>query len=253
MRLFGSFGRLRADRACGSAFVVAQVRLSALGLAALVLTVVAVTFACSSAPSHPEFADPDVAGRTTNPEGLPYPTDNLGGHERAGGRPGQRIPNLTFQAYVDGDRAAGLKTISLADYFDPAQKRFKVIDLQVAATWCTVCSAVVSATLPAKEKLAKEGAVFLEVIVAGGAATYGPSLDEVDRWVTQHQSTLTTAIDVRGRRLSPLGLDPTVVPYDMLIDTRTMEILESSAGAPLSVEKYVRDALTYVATHPPSY
>jgi hypothetical protein len=210
--------------------------------------------ACSaSKASPPEFADPEVAGRNANPDGVPYPTDNLGGAERAGGRPGQRIPNFTFQAYVDGDRAAGLQTISLADYFDPTQQRYKILDLQVAATWCSTCSNVVSATVPIKERLAGEGVVFLEVIVAGNVSTSGPSLAEVDSWVTRHASNVTTAIDVRGRRLAEIGVDRAVVPYDVLIDPRTMEILDSSAGAPQNIESYVRDGLKYVASHPPSY
>jgi hypothetical protein len=32
-----------------------------------------------------------------------------------------------------------------------------------------------------------------------------------------------------------------------------MEILDSSAGAPADVERYVREGLEWVATHPPSY
>lgn len=211
---------------------------------------------CSAAKdSPPEFDDREVPGRDANPDGVPYPTDNLGGGERAGGRPGQRIPNLTFQAYVDGDRAAGLQTLSLADFFDPTQKRFKIIDLQVAATWCSVCSSVVTATIPVKAKLAAEGVVFLEVIVAGNSPTAGPSVGEVDAWLTRHDSNYTTAIDVRARRLGAIGIDPTLVPYDLLIDTRTMEILDSSVGAPqaFDIEGYVRDGLKYVATHEPSY
>ena len=67
----------------------------------------------SSRETDPDFADPELPGRTANPDGVPYPTDHLGGAPRSGQRPGDRIPNFTFQAYVDGDRGAGLKTISL--------------------------------------------------------------------------------------------------------------------------------------------
>jgi hypothetical protein len=221
----------------------------------LVVLTAAMTSCAASKESPAEFDDPELPGRDANPDGVPYPTDSVGGAQRAGGRPGERIPNFTFQAYVDGDRAAGLKTISLADFFDPSQKRFKIIDLQVAATWCSVCSSVVSATVPLKAKLAAEGVVFLEVIVAGNASTAGPSLEEVDGWIGRHQSNFTTAIDVRGRRLGSIGIDRAAVPYDLLIDTRTMEILDSSVGAPLNfdVERYVREGLAYVTSHPPSY
>ncbi len=35
--------------------------------------------------------------------------------------------------------------------------------------------------------LAEKGVVFLEVIVSGASAGAGPSLEEVDGWVTRHQ------------------------------------------------------------------
>ena len=211
---------------------------------------------CGPSSSSPEeLDDPDLAGRGANPDGAPYPTDHIGGAERAGGRPGDRIPNFTFQAYVDGDRAAGLKTISLADYYDPTGKRAKVLDLQVSAVWCAVCSEVTRATVPVKEKLRQEGAIILDVFVAGTSPSAGPSGSEVESWMSKHGSNVTTAIDVRGRRLRGIGVDPNAVPYDILIDLRTMEILDSSVGAPLNfdVAKYVREGLQYVASHDPSY
>lgn len=211
---------------------------------------------CASSKSTPdEIDDPQVPGRDVNPDGVPYPTDNLGGQQRAAGRPGQRIPNFTFQAYVDGDRAAGLKTLSLADFYDPTQKRFKIVDLQVAATWCTVCTSVIAATVRVKEKLAAEGVVFLEVLVAGNNPSAGPSLNELDAWVARNKHNYTTAVDVRAQRLGGIGIDAKAVPYDLLIDARTMEILDSSVGAPQNydVEKYAREGLQYVASHPPSY
>lgn len=220
------------------------------------LLVVATTPSCAASKKAPEeLDDPDVAARTTNPDGVPYPTDRIGGAERASGRAGDRIPNFTFQAYVDGDRAAGLKTVSLADYYDPTGKRAKILDLQVSAIWCAVCSSVTEATVPVKEKLRAEGGVVLEVIVAGASPSAGPAPSEVESWLVRHQSNVTTAFDVRGRRLRGIGIDPNAVPYDILIDLRTMEILDSSVGAPLNfdVAKYVREGLQFVATHGPSY
>lgn len=208
----------------------------------------------SSKPAPAEFDDPDVAGRDTNPDGVPYPTDHIGSAQRAGGRPGDRIPNFSFQAYVDGDRSA-LKTVSLADYFDPTGKRYKVMDLQVSATWCGVCSQVTTSTVPVKEKLLKEGAVILEVIVAGASPSAGPSLEEVESWMTSHKSNVTTAIDVRGHRLGNIGVNRELVPYDILIDLRTMEILDASPGAPqnFDISSYAHEGLTFVASHPPAY
>ncbi len=210
---------------------------------------------CSSAKeTPPDFADPNAPGHDTNPDGVAYPTDHLGGHARAGTtRPGDRIPNLTFQAYVDGDRAAGLKTISLADYFDPKQQRYKVLHIEVSAVWCTICSAVTDATVQVKDELAKEGVVYLEVITAGATPSAGPSLGEVDDWITRHTSNLTTAIDVRGSRLAAIGVEAGVRPWDIVVDTRSMEILESSGGSPIDVATYDRSYVKLVASFNPPY
>ena len=222
--------------------------------AALVVIAAGALAACSaSKDTPPDFPDPDVAAHETNPDGLAYPTDHLGGTPHHSKIAGDRIPNFTFQAYVDGDRAAGLKTISLADYFDPQQKRNKVLHIEVSAVWCTICSSVTNATVKVKDELAKEGVVFLEVMTAGSRPGAGPSLGEVDDWVTRHQSNLTTGIDVSCRRLGSIGVDPGVRPWDIVVDTRTMEILESSGGSPIDVATYDRSYLKVVASYAPAY
>jgi hypothetical protein len=226
----------------------------ALSLSCGIPAAVALLPSCSSTSvREADFSDPDVAGRAANPDGVAYPTDHLGGVEHAGRRPGDRIPNFTFQGYVDGNREGGLRTISLADYFDPEQKRHKVLHLKVAATWCAYCSAELAETVKVKEELAAEGAAFLEVVVSGNALQAGPSLGEFDGWLTRHSTTLTTAIDVRARRMASVGIDGSVMPWDLLIDTRTMEILDSSGGAPADVKRYVRDGLAFVSKNPPGY
>lgn len=206
---------------------------------------------CSTDDHPPDFVDPEVPGRDANPDGVPYPTDSIGGIERGTNRPGQRIPNFTFQAYVNGDRAKGLQTVSLADFYDPEQERHKVLDIQISQVWCTICSVETESTSQLIDELTAEGAVFLQIMTSGSDASRGPSLGEVDAWVDRHEMAYTLAIDVRSRRMGGIGVS--TVPWDLLVDTRTMEILDSSAGAPADVAKYVRDGLQWVATHPPSY
>jgi hypothetical protein len=42
------------------------------------------------------------------------------------------------------------------------------------------------------------------------------------------------------------------MPHDLLIDTRTMEILDSSVGAPVDVGQYALEGLDFVEKNPPS-
>lgn len=217
---------------------------------AVLFSLCLVAVGCASHGSD-DFADPDVAAAATNPDGAPYPTDAIGASARAGGRRGERLPNLSFQGYRDGNRAAGLQTISIADYYDPAQTRHKLLHLQVAATWCVICSSESDATVKVKEPLGKEGAVFLQIVVNGNTSAKGPSLGEFDDWITRHGANYSIGMDVRARRLGGLGIDG--VPWNLLIDTRTMEILHSSAGAPDDLVAYVKLGLDWVRTHPGSY
>jgi hypothetical protein len=220
-------------------------------LAALAALAVVPIGACKGDPE--EFDDPDVPGRSTNPDGVPYPTDSLGSAKRVGKIPGDRIPNLTFQAYVDGDVSKGLAVVSLADFYDPNQTRNKVLHIEGAATWCEICASEADATTTAKAFMNGKGVVYLEVIVSGPTQQRGPSLGDVTGWMSAHKSNFSTAIDVRARRMSGIGVDGTVMPWDILIDTRTMEILDSSGGAPADIVDYDSQFVDFVNTHPPSY
>lgn len=229
---------------------LARQAIGIVGMVVLLAIVPPGLIAC--ADDNEELADPDLPQVETNAEGERYPTDRIGGRKRSAARPGDRMPNLTFRAYRNG-RASGLETVSLAEYFDPQQKRNKVLHIQVAATWCAICSAELDATVTVTEALKDRGIVFLEIVVNGAKGGEGPSLQEVDAWVDRHKTNFPTAIDVRARRLGPLGVSGSVVPHDILIDTRTMEILDSSVGAPLDVGVYTLDGLDFVTKHPPSY
>lgn len=207
--------------------------------------------ACSSSSSEPDFPDPDVAPAAVNPDGVPYPRDHVGVKQRANGTPGDRLPNFSFQGYVDGNKAGGLKEVSMADYYDPKAAHHKVLIVLAAAVWCSICVATSEDLVPKKAQLESEGAQFLEVVVNGARLNEGPSLNEVNAWIDRNQANYTTAIDVRARRMGQLGLD--TVPWSMIVDTRTMEILEAGAGAPADMAKYTRAGITFVDTHPPSY
>ena len=226
-------------------------RLASLLTVCLVMAAAPPNGGCSSGEPE-ELSDPDLAVVETNPDGDPYPTDHIGGRQHSSRRPGDRMPNFTFRGYKDGNRAAGLQSISLAEYFDPKQKRHKVLHLQLAATWCAVCSSELEMTVPVVEPLKERGVVFLEVIVSGATAGRGPSLAEVDAWIDRHKTNFSTGIDVRGRRLAALGVNGATMPHDVLIDTRTMEILDSSVGAPVDVAAYALDGLEFVEKNPPA-
>ena len=195
------------------------------------------------------FDDVDVAGRSTNPDGLPYPTDRLGSTPRHGTTPGDHFPNLTFQGYVDSNRAAGLQTVSLADVYDPNATRHRVLHLMAAVMWCPHCQHETDLMASLVPTLRAEGAAFIQVVLNGPSRGKGPDLCDMDSWIDDHATSFTVVFDVSARRLGSVA-DVSAVPWNALIDTRTMEVLDVTVGAPADFAAYVRSALNAVAPPP---
>src|SRR5579859_2754363 len=108
-----------------------------------------------------------TSGHNVNPDGVAYPTPAGGyGHNaRSGTTAGSVIDNFKFLGYVDPtNTASGLQTISLADYYDPCQKRYKLLHLTVAAVWCTPCNMETDAIVGAKSMLDSEKIIVLQAL-----------------------------------------------------------------------------------------
>ena len=204
---------------------------------------------CKSEPTP--YDDVDVAGPTTNPDGVPYPTDRVGQAPHTSTRVGSRLANVSFMGYPDADRSKGLQTLSMARFYDPSGARIKVIQLAVVASWCSICASQTDASQSVRDALAARGVVFVEAMVNGQRQSEGPSLGEIDDWIDTHHSTMTLVIDARGRRLGQLGA--VAVPWNALIDARSMEILDSGVGAPRDIVAYVAQGLRFVEENPPSF
>lgn len=207
--------------------------------------------ACSDSSEPEEIDDPDLAPTGRNPAGLPYPTDRLGGVARKGATPGQRIPNLALRGYERGDATRGLQPLELARYFDPSAASHKLLHVQVVATWCAICASEAKATAKVLSTYDARGVRFLAVVVNGNEVRFGPSQSELDGWIAAHGVAHDIAVDVRARRVAGLGI--TQVPWNMLVDPRSMEILHSMAGAPDDLVAYLELGLDFVTRYGASY
>lgn len=207
-------------------------------LAAALLFVIAACSSKSSGPSTAAFNDVDVAAHDANPDGVAYPTDDIGPNQRVTGRYGQRIPNLTFQGYPASDKAGGLKTISLADYYDPQNKRYKLLHVMLAGSWCTICQGQTKEMVPEMPELGQQGLVTVQALVNGPAVGYGPQLVDLDAWIDKHKTPYTMVIDVQAHRFRGIwSFDG--IPVNALVDPRSMEILAVGVGAPNDFKAYV--------------
>ena len=139
----------------------------------------------------------------------------------------------------------------MADLYDPDAKRSRLLHIQGVAGWCPVCASEAKQTLAAASALRAEGAVIIQVLMQGAKRSVGPSLADLETWCDTYETKHAVLLDVDGRRLSVFGIDG--FPWNALIDTRTMEILDQGIGAPRDVAAYVREGLRLANAPPATY
>jgi len=197
--------------------------------------------------------DEAAEARVANPDGVAYPTEGVArpARMRTTTRAGDRVPNLTFRGYKDGDRGPGLQALSLADYYDPGGTRVKVIHLMAAAGWCSVCQGQTRQMTREMAALKREGLVSVQALIHGPSQGKGPTLGELDGWLDRHAANFSVVADSNAARLFELSGPFEGVPWNAMIDARTMELLDAGDGAPQDFGAYARSVLGFVARTPP--
>ena len=205
-------------------------------VAAIALAAVAPLCACSSgntanagAGSGSGGGDAAITGHDTNPDGVPYPAGPYGHDQPTGGKPGSVIENFKFLGYPGGDASKGLQTISLADYYDPCNKRLKLLHLGVAGVWCAPCNQETDAIVAAKSQLETDKIVVLQALDDGKSEGVPATQSDLDFWVMRHMSNFTEMLDPGLQNLSGF-FNPASIPWNADIDPRTMEIVSDGVG-----------------------
>ncbi len=207
------------------------------------------SLACSSEEdAPPAFDDVDVTGRDVNPDGMPYPTDDWGVRPREGTTPGQRLPNFSFQGYPDSKREEGLQVVSFADFYDPVQQRHRLMVLVAVVAWCPHCQAETRAIVADQSAFRTDGVQVVQTVMEGAERGRPLSLVDVDGWMDAMGTDFTVLIDVNGKRLGSVA-DIEGVPWNALVDTRSMEVLAVTVGEIVDFPGYVDLGLTWVQTH----
>jgi thiol-disulfide isomerase/thioredoxin len=214
-----------------------SVRLLAFAPAAVLLA------ACSSSstdsPTTPAEQDKGIEGSgdtaaatapDKNPEGIPYPTDNIGTNPRLGNRPGNKLTNYKFLGYPNGDVAKGLQPISMASLFDPSGTRVKLIHIQASGTWCTYCQQETKVVVPLAQKLAERKVMWVISLAEGPTPGTAATTKDLDKWVAQFKAPFLHLLDPGNKNFGPF-YDAAALPWNANIDARTMEILSSGVGA----------------------
>jgi len=188
---------------------------------------------CSSVSDVPAGGVDTGPGSGVNPDGVPYPEPSGGyGHvPRSGSTPGSVLQNFKFHGRLAG--SSQVTTISLADYYDPCNKRYKILHLSVAAVWCQPCSqettAVVTDLASSSSVLKANEVVFVQALDDGSAAGTPATLDDLAYWIKVHDSNFTEMLDPGLQNLGGF-FNAAAVPWNADIDVRTMEMLSSGEG-----------------------
>jgi hypothetical protein len=212
-------------------------------------------------------ASPDVSGAGStlqssghdqNPYGIAYPAppqDRYGHTARSGATAGSIIQNFKFQGFVDGivPPSGRPGVVSLADFYDPCGKAYKIIRLSAAALWCGACGQETDAYVAAKADLAAKGVVVLQFLFEGPAMGAPATPSMLAGWIGEHGSNFTEMLDPELSDPDLGGFfQENAIPWNTDIDARTMEILTSTEGFGGSVDADLATALSDVAS-PPRY
>lgn len=190
-----------------------------------------------------ELAPPFPVGQgQKKTEGAAYPPGPYGVSK------GATIADFEFQGFhapaVARDPAA-LEKISLSDFYNPSgtdkypdgspwgagSPKPKALLIDLSAVWCAPCQ------FESKELLPKEyaqyhplGAEFFLHLADGAQVGVPASPTELGNWVGKYKFTFPAGIDP-GRKLGS-SFSADAFPVNMLIDTRSMTIVEVVAGVP---------------------
>lgn len=209
-------------------------RLQNLLTVALVGALGALALGC--AEEAPPF--PEGQGQTPNPSAV-YPAGPYGVEK------GAIIANYKFVGFPTPllDKAA-LREIQLADFYNPTgsesfpagsiygeRPKPKALMLGVSAVWCAPCQYENEVILPVEyEKYAPLGVEFFLQLADGPSVGKPAETKHLVSWVTKYDTAWPAVIDPSYKLSSLFEAD--AFPANMIIDTKTMKLVEIIAGVP---------------------
>ncbi len=206
-----------------------------LGLGLGLAGVLGLVSCSSSKPSNQGLAagDGDPVGTEVNPYGVAYPTSGIGFKARGdvtSAAPGDKVKNFKFLGYVNSDKNSGLTTVSLADFYDPEMRTFKLLHISVAGVWCYWCKEETKALVPLVPQLRDKKVIYITALSENN--NHGPAAQsDLDFWVNSWHTNYTQVLDPGNRDLGPF-FTSAGIPWNGNFDARTMEILSSTTSAP---------------------
>ncbi|GAC1540650.1 MAG: hypothetical protein NVS3B10_05310 [Polyangiales bacterium] len=207
----------------------------------------------TAAPANPDKGiggDGDTmaaAAPDKNPDGVPYPTANIGTNARAGATAGNTLANYKVLGYPDGDTTKGLQPISMATLFDPTGMRVKLIHIQASGSWCVYCQEETKTIAPMRQMLADRKVAWIISLAEGPTPGSPSTATDLNKWVSQFKAPYTHLLDPANKNFGPF-YDAAALPWNANIDAKTMEILSSGVGATTTQQAILDDLDLWIKT-----
>lgn len=227
-------------------------------LASIAVAALSAAGCSSSTPDSGIAANTGTQAAENNPYGVAYPTQNLGTQQRRGTAPGSVMKNYRFLGYPHHEPGSPIATgemvnVSLADFFDPETRKFKVIHISVAGVWCGPCVEETKETVPVAGELLDKKIVFVQALGDGPVQGRGATQKDLDGWILKYKVNFTELLDPDLKNFG-VFFNAAAIPWNANIDARTMEILSAGVGAPqLGVKGDAEKWLKWVDENPPSF
>jgi hypothetical protein len=196
----------------------------------------------SAAGCDDHLAPPFPAGQGQVKTTLPYPPGPYGVSA------GQVITNFEFQGFYApqaNSDAGSVRSIKLSDFYNESGKdvfsdgspygagspKPKALLIDIGAVWCSPCQFEAKSVLPAEySKYHEQGAEFLFDLADGPQSGVSATPSELTNWVRKFKTVYPSGIDPQRELGSAFKAD--AYPVNILIDTRTMKIVNIVAGVP---------------------
>jgi len=167
-------------------------------------------------------------GGINNPEGVDYPTVNIGGQPRTSSTAGQIFPNLTLEGVRSAATMATPAVVSMAEYYDPSGARFDLLHVIGLFMWCPHCDKETS-NLSSLAGWQSDHRVAVVQIAMLGYGNASPGWSDLQKWVGDHKLNFPVLVDGQGAQLGQY-FSINYVPLNIVVNPRSMEILAVDVG-----------------------
>jgi hypothetical protein len=171
------------------------------------------------------LASPDGVANDLGCNALGYPRGSYG--TKAGNVEAGACFQGWFDPTTEPHTDAALESISLGNFFDPTGSKYELLLVNSAALWCTVCKAE-HKTLPQHyTELAPHGLALVSALFQNNAAEPA-SVSDLKQWVETFGTNFPMVLDP-DYQLGTYASAETA-PLNLVIDARTMQIVETFVG-----------------------